>query len=164
MLFSDECSQRIHNDFPDAKLIAILRNPVDRAYSHYHFQKKWDDLPFEAAIDAEIDRLPQLDGFHFTRKAYLKRGDYANQLAPYVSLFGRENILVLQAERFFKERQAELTRVFSFLGFESEEIPEARLMHISYPAMDPETRVCLSDYFEPLNEALYELIGERFDW
>jgi len=166
MLFSDVCSERIHADFPNIKLIAILRNPIDRAYSHYHLQKQWDDLSFENAIVAEPERLASLDpfSFHYARKAYLKRGDYAAQLQPYISLFGRENILVLQSEKFFKERQTVLARIFSFLELEPEEIEPIPLQKIEYPPMDKDTRYLLNAYFVMKNENLYDLIGESFDW
>jgi len=166
MLFSDVCSGRIHADFPNMKLIATLRNPVDRAYSHYHLQKQWDPLDFEDAIAAEPERLASLDPFsyHYTRKAYLKRGEYAAQLAPYISLFGRENILVVQAEKFYKERQSVLPRMFSFLGLEPENIEPIHLQAVEYPPMKTGTRDWVNFHFKALNERLYDLIGEDFDW
>ena len=115
--------------FPKAKLIAILRNPADRAYSHYQMVVRrgtQEKLSFEDAIDAESERLDGVtermladDNYesaahiHFS---YLARGRYAEQLMRWAEYFPREQMLVLESDCLRNEQAATLAKVYEFLG------------------------------------------------
>src|SRR5690606_27362001 len=105
--------ERLRKDLPQAKLIALLRNPVDRAYSHYQHQvaRGRESLSFEEALAAEPRRLDgELEkiladetytSFAHAHYSYRLRGHYADQLESWFKVFPREQILVLAAESLF---------------------------------------------------------------
>lgn len=162
----------------EIKLIAILRNPVDRTYSHYQHQVRngREALPFEQALEAEEERLaPELermleDDTYYSRVhrrcSYLARSRYAEQLEVWLSLFERDQILVLRSEALFEDPQAELDRTASFLGVAPWSLSAyPRYMPGSYwRQMANATRDRLVRYFRPHNERLYRLLGVSYPW
>ncbi|HEX4655673.1 MAG TPA: sulfotransferase [Mycobacteriales bacterium] len=110
-LFVPEAPKRIASVVPDARLIAVLRNPVDRAYSHFWHAHEWGGEPrtFEAAIDALL-------AGDQTVRPYLRRGYYLEQLQRYEELFPRESMLVLRFDDLAADPAATFRRVCGFLG------------------------------------------------
>lgn len=110
---------------PDAKLLAVVRNPVDRAYSHY-WQKRArgkEPLDFAAAIAAESDRLAQGDSRDALDYSYVDRGRYQIQLARVTEHYPREALQVVLFEDL-RDRGAETFQsVCRFLGLGDEFIP-----------------------------------------
>jgi len=104
--------ERIHSMFPDAKLIYILRHPVERIYSHYihNLSVGREHRPFEKAVRAQDQH-------------YLNVSRYYLQLSQYLAVFSAENILVFTFEEFLQRKVATLQRIFSFLGLNSSFIP-----------------------------------------
>ncbi len=170
---------------PGARLIAVLRDPVRRAVSHYnHNARKSADqgevrepLPFAEALAAEDDRLageaermladPTYNSAAFSRYSYKTRGHYADQLERYASLFPRENLLVVQSEAFYRDTQRSMDRVFDFLGLDPWTVPDTRPRNayeyrVAPPS--PETLGALATHFAPHNERLYEFVGEDYGW
>jgi hypothetical protein len=101
----------------DVKIIVVLRNPADRAYSHYLMTKRKGLEPndFEAALKAEAGRKGDIK----TQKiyAYAERGFYGNQLQQFLNVFAPENFLFLVFEEdFLKNKQATIEKVQQFLG------------------------------------------------
>lgn len=98
-IYESKAASRIARLLPGVRLIFILRNPVDRAYSHYWHQlrKGRETLTFEEALAQEPTRIAQ--GFHERRYfSYADRGRYARQLERYLRYFPREQLLVLLTE------------------------------------------------------------------
>jgi hypothetical protein len=168
--------ERVRALLPDARLVLLLRDPVDRALSHYHHEVALgrEPLSFEEAIDREPERLEgELgrlgDPTYFSRPwwdyTYLARGRYAEQLERWLELFPREQLLALPSERL-RERPAEAyARVLAFLGadpFELADFPP--IFEREYAPMQAGTRARLEEYFAPHNERLYALLGEDFGW
>ena len=160
---------------PDVKLIALLRNPVDRAISHYfHEQRKGrDDLPIMDAFLAEPERLsilrenPDYKSKAFRNYSYLKRGRYHEQLQRYLQHFQRENLLVQKSEDLFEDPENTMKRVFEFVGVDSQfQVPDLRPHNVgsNRTRIDPEVYEFLKDHFRPHNEALYRLIGQDLGW
>ena len=95
-LFHPHSPKRVHQVIPNVKLIVLLRNPIDRAYSHYQMEVDHGDekLTFEEAIEKEeerittdLERMEKDENFYsvnFYRKSYLTRGKYFNQLKRWV--------------------------------------------------------------------------------
>ncbi|MEJ7631917.1 MAG: sulfotransferase domain-containing protein, partial [Rubrobacteraceae bacterium] len=123
---------------PQAKLIALLRNPANRAYSHYQHAVRYgrDPLSFEDAIEAEEDRMRKsrdkiLAEQGFTPaipsgRSYLARGVYVDQLLEWNRFFDRDQLLVLKAEDYFADSPGAMKTVLDFLGlpdWEPEEPP-----------------------------------------
>src|SRR5690606_36805918 len=129
-LFHPLAPQRLAATLPDARLIVLLRNPADRAVSHYwHMVRKGvEPLPLEEALRRDSEQ--GLDGFermardehHYAADyiafSYRKRRLYADQVARYLKYFDRSQLLVLQSETFFRDPQAGYDAVFRFIGLE----------------------------------------------
>jgi hypothetical protein len=99
---------RIKEVAPDAKIIILLRDPVQRAYSHYlmDVQQRTQTRSFAEAIRRELERP-----YH----QYVEAGRYCHHVAPYLDLFG-ENVLVIFFEELFADVRTGLKEVFRFLG------------------------------------------------
>ena len=129
-LYEGDAPKRIFNDLGrDVKFIVILRNPVDRAYSHYLHSKRdcYELLNFEEALDKEKERLDNAisvdDYLSKLRFSYIKQGLYAEMLKEYFKYFPRENFLILNFEKEFVEKRNEtIDKVLLFLGVHSEKI------------------------------------------
>lgn len=103
-LCDQDAPERIHKFAPNAKILISLRNPIDRAYSHYWMAmgKKMESRPFKEVFEAEDERI-------------ILRGLYGQQVAKYQRLFGRENVHVIFYEEFFENPQVNLRGVCDFL-------------------------------------------------
>ena len=176
-LFHPLVPERVARDLPDAKLIVLLRNPVDRAYSHYNHEVRRDrePLPFKDALEREEGRLEgelermDADGeyvsFPHQRQSYKARGRYAEQLSWWFEHVPRERFLIIQSERMFREPQAVLDGTLEFLDLPGMELDTYDVFNPgSYSDLDEGTRDLLEDHFRPHNEDLYRLLGERYDW
>ena len=163
---------------PQAQLIALLRNPADRAYSQYQKRVRLgvETRSFEEAVDEEAKRLLD-EGYEMLEderyadsehrpSSYLARGLYAEQLLRWSEFYDRDQMLVLKSEDFFERPQEGLKAAQDFLGLPEWE-PEAlenRNKGSYESGMDPATRRRLEEYFEPHNQKLYEYLGKDFGW
>jgi hypothetical protein len=170
-IFDPGVPLRARSTVPNAKLIAIVRDPVERAYSHYHMRKAEgrEKLSFEEALEAEPVRLASGDysSFEYRRFAYLLRGLYADQLERWLSLFPREQLLVISTEDLGREPEKTVDECFRFLGVSAWRRPPreyARRNVGTYEPMLPETKEQLARFFEPHNRRLYELLGRDLGW
>lgn len=113
-LYSETAAQQIHALQPGARIIAILRNPVDRAYSFYWYNRRSfvEDLSFEEALDSENRRMES--GAHY-RFHYVNSGLYAGQIEKYLTLFGRGAMKIYLFEDL-KDADRLMREVFAFLG------------------------------------------------
>ncbi len=176
-LFHPHAPQRVHDVLPQAKIIALLRDPVARAYSNYnhHVRSGWEDLSFADAIAAEPQRLagerermvadPRYYSHAFRIFSYLARGHYLDQLHPWQALFPRDQLLVLRAEDLFTEPERVYLEVLDFLGLERWSPGDFTAQNIGrYKGLSDATRRQLKDYFRPHNKALYEWLGRDMGW
>src|SRR5215210_9293703 len=157
-LFHAPVAKRMAETVPKARLIALLRNPVDRAYSHYQMQVKRGTEPktFEEAIKQQ-------------RASYLSRGIYVEQLLRWSAFFSKEQMLVLKSEDFFEEPVETLKSVLNFLDLPQWEPDVSQLRESRHEgnyeqSMDSSTRRRLEAYFRPYNQRLYEYLGVDFGW
>src|SRR4051794_682183 len=120
---------RIRRAVPDARIVAVLRNPVDRAYSKY-LQMRRDSMEplgnFADAVDAEGWR--KRAGWSPTW-LYMDRGYYHRQLKPYFEQFDRSQIHVLLYEDLERDPSAALSAIFEFLGVDSRVAPNTGERH-----------------------------------
>jgi len=176
-LFYPHAPERIFQVLPKAKLIALLRNPVDRAYSHYHhqFQRGRETLSFEDAIAAEPERLSgerekiladeSYDSFNHAHYSYLGRGLYVEQLQAWEKWFPREQMLVLESEKFFADPAIGMKRVWQFLQLSDWSPGGYKKFNVgSYQNMNNATRRRLLEYFALHNQRLFEYLGVTFAW
>jgi hypothetical protein len=169
---------RVRKMLPDVKLIAVLRNPVDRAYSQFRDCREWGHEECESFAEAvareeerlrplraRIDRDPMYRSWNFAKWSYLYRSRYAEQLEPWLALFPREQFLFLKAEDMFTDPQGALDATHEFLGLPPHQ-PEHRRLNVTKErsTLPDDVRESLVEYFRPHNERLYELIGVDFGW
>ncbi|HYO32630.1 MAG TPA: sulfotransferase domain-containing protein [Nocardioidaceae bacterium] len=190
-MYHPAAPERIATTLPEVKLIAVLRDPVERAWSQYRYEvsRGNETETFERALDLEPERLrgererllndPTYPGKPYRHHGYLERGHYAEQLERFFARFSREQVLLLGSEQMFADPHSELGRVWDFLGLEQMRLPELAAYHDllekkrSEPSRDsdynPErlpsaSRERLLDYYRPLNRQLYELTELDFGW
>ena len=114
-LWDRNTAKRIHDHNPNAKLLISLRNPIERAFSHYqmHYQTGHEkEDSFEAAIKAPKNAI--WGGGNM----YLEMSLYYEQLTPYFELFDRKNIMVLVSEEWTARNGEALNEIYDFLGLE----------------------------------------------
>ncbi len=102
-----EAPGRIKETVPEARIIMILRDPVERAYSHYlqNVNNGWQRLPFEEAVQLDL---------------YLEPSLYAKQVQKYLDAFGSDHVKVLIFEDFIQEPRKTVSDVLKFLGVHAE--------------------------------------------
>jgi hypothetical protein len=176
-LFHPLAPQRVKELLPEARLVALVRNPVDRALSHYNHEVALgrEPLSFEDALAAEEDRLqgedarlradPRYFSSEWWSHTYKARGRYAEQLEHWLELFPREQLLVLPSEDLLGEPERAHAQVLEFLDAPPHRLNTyPRVFERQYEEMKPETRAELADYFAEPNRRLYELLGRDLAW
>jgi len=176
-LYHPHTPKRVFDLIPNVKLIVLLRNPIDRTYSHYQMISGSDkeDLSFEEAIEEEENRIADdmkkmetnenFYSVNFYRKSYLTRGIYVDQLKRWFEYFPREQFLILKSEDFYSKTPEVYQQVLDFLGLSKFELNSFKVHRVGkHSAISAETRKKLADYFRPYNEQLYQLLGRNFDW
>ena len=218
--------RRIQANLPRLKIFVLLRNPVDRAYSHFIMSKRAGqekESSFEEIARREIDEVPELLAAHergflspdaesktcysttdgtpirvakhlqgwpetklcdemdlrdFYYQSYVFRSIYHDQLHRWLRMFPRQQLMLVQSERFFENEADTMNDAVEFLGLEAFDFRDAdqlqrswdaaagnaRTMPQDYSAMDDAVRNILTDFFEPYNQQLYGLIDEDFGW
>lgn len=176
-LFHPLAARRAASVLPDARLIAMLRDPVERARSHYAHEraKGYETLDLEAALEAEPGRVepehqkmledPSYQSWDHQNYSYVSRGRYLKQLLEWEKYFPREQMLVLASEELFADPQGVIDRVTGFLG-----LPPVTLFdvkpHNSYDrnrTLDA-TAQRLVQMFADDNRALYDHLGRDLGW
>jgi hypothetical protein len=174
-IFNPLSPGRISELTPEVKLIAVLRNPVERAISHYFHEKRngRELLPIMKALQSEEERLSPViknqdyKSAIFREQSYKTRGLYHEQLKRYSNYFPMSNILVLNSDTFFTQPNDTLRRVFEFVGVDTEFTIDNLKPHNvgkNRTKVDPDVYEYLEDYFRPHNQELYELIKENYGW
>jgi hypothetical protein len=176
-LFHPLAPERLRAVAPHARLIVLLRNPVDRAYSHYLMERVRGDelLDFPAAIAAEPTRLageeaklladPAYVSWPHKHASYLARGDYAPQLARWFAHFPRDQFLILRSEDLYQRTADTFASVTDFLGLDAPStIPFSIHNRTDGPPLDPDLRRRLRADFAPKNSALSDLLGWGPSW
>jgi hypothetical protein len=179
-MYHPQAAARIAHDLPQAKLVVLVRDPVERAYSQHHhevargFERERDfgsALALEAArVHREEERLaedPSYYSFAHQHHAYRARGEYARYLSVMAQHVGRERIHVVESERFFTNPEDVYDEVCEFLGLPTylERPPFER--HNARPRagdMDPALRQELTGYYAKHDEALAGWLGHPPAW
>jgi hypothetical protein len=176
-LFHPHGPERIHRLLPSVKLIAVLRDPAARAFSHYghNVRAGRESRPFERALEEEDSMIAvelakmledeRYESYDFQHYSYKARGIYADQLARYLAKFGPGQLLVLRSEDLFRRPQEILDETLAFLGLSSIKIPVFEQRNRgSYAATDALTRTMLQEYYRPHNVRLASLLGRDMHW
>jgi lipopolysaccharide transport system ATP-binding protein len=177
-LFHPLVPGRVATHFPGVKLIVLLRNPIDRAYSQFRHEQKLGNEPgqsFGEAIQRELSEFEKeekklINGetnfsrFH-SSFSYLHRGLYFQQISRWLNYFSKDQILFIKSEDFFQHPKEELKKVYRFLGINCIFPKDTSPMNVNtYPALDNDLKQKLRDFFSSDAKQLAGLIGEKFNW
>ncbi len=175
--YHPHAATRLARDLPDVKVVVMLRDPVERAYSAYKHERArgFETEPFARAlalederVEADLERMradPDHAGFSHRHHSYRRRGQYAEQLQRFVDLLGRDRLHVVDSARFFAAPQEEFARLTDFLGL-------ARHDGTAYDRwnarpgtdMPVAAEATLRAALAPHDAALEELLAQRPSW
>ena len=162
-------AKRIHQYYPDARILITLRNPVIRAYSNYNFSvaNQLENLTFKDALDAEKSRLSSKSFVTSVNPyAYRKRGYYIEYIEAWLSIFDADQIKILICEEFACDLK-KIQQIYHFLEIDENYEPSS-LWKIHNPTNKTEQdlsesfRSLAQGYFESLNR-LESLLGRKID-
>ncbi len=169
-LFLPSVAERVKASIPNAKFIAILRNPIDRALSQYQHNKHQgradysfhDYIMYEAghdwAAEKSLTRMRQLQP--------MARGFYADQIERWFEHFERRQFLFIKYENFIVDPHSQIDRACDFLGIDRHTADTSK----KYKArgvrevIEDRTRAFLKERFDAANARLPSLIGDEFRW
>ena len=177
-MYHPDVPKRIFNLLPKIKLIVILRNPIDKAYSTYQQQFRFGEYTtsFEDTINAEFRRIdlnkdfPELnsnnyDFENFVTQNIIRHGVYADYLETWLKIFDRKQILILNSDDLKKSTKETLRRVFNFLNVSNYDIKDTSQVNVGkYPPINKITRKKLIEFFKPHNQRLNKLLDTEFNW
>jgi hypothetical protein len=173
---------RVASTLPEARFLVLLRDPIERAFSHYKHMVRlgFEPWSFAKAIGQEEERIANdraaLDSneFHYTRPfrwfSYSWKGLYADQLSRWFDVFPRDRFFVVFSEDFYGDPQRTYERILEFLGVPFVSLSTfpnysyQRGQRQSADRMDSHTRAALAARFAEANERLCELLGYRVPW
>jgi len=177
-MFHPLAPERIKRDLPDVKLLVLLRDPVERAFSSYAYSvvAGCETEPFERAIELEESRLagevekivadPAYDSLSHRHHTYRARGEYIDQLERLERLFGRQRIHVVESSDFFADPAAVYRGVLEFLGLPHVGDPDFKHLNARpRPAPMPDSvRAGLEEHYRPYDERLARWLGWEPSW
>jgi len=175
-LFNPLAPKRVQKTLPKIKLIVILRNPVDRAYSHYSKDVVLgrQTLSFTEILNHEdkavVNSIHENNNkvsksFNLWNSLYLGRGIYVDQLKRWMDIFPPQQFLILKSEDLNIDLHKTLNKVFEFLNIGTFEVKNVKRMNVGkYKKMDQTSRNFLIDYYKQHNQLLYKFLGIDFDW
>ena len=176
-MFHPLAAERISRDLPGVKLLVLVRDPVERAYSaHAHeLARGYETEPFERALELEDQRLageaerivsePGYLSHSHQHHAYLTRGLYAGQLDRLGQAVGRDRVHVVDSGRFFTDPEPVYDGVLDFLGLRRHGYPVFERHNARPRSPMPETlRATLNDHFAAPDERLTGWLGHPPSW
>jgi len=176
-VFHPLAPERVYSLVPDVRLIVLVREPAERAYSHYQHEVALgrEPLSFEDALDTEDERLRgevdrlRADPRAFSREwwdhAYAARGLYADQIERWLEFFPREQVLIVTTEELGERPAETYASVLAFLGAPPHALGAyPRVFDRDYPPMRHETQTELAARFAEPNRRLERLLGRPLGW
>lgn len=176
-MFHPHAPGRIALQLPDVQIVAMVRDPVQRAYSAYKHElaRGFETETFERALELEDGRVePELrrmlaDPMYYSSTyrhlAYRRRGHYAEQLQRLADLLGRDRIHVVDSERFFAAPHEELPSLLDFLQLPQHLPKSFDRYNARFGAPIPAAvEAQLREYFRPHDLALADFLGRPPSW
>jgi hypothetical protein len=175
-MFHPLAPERIHRDLPGVRLLVLLRDPVERAYSAHAHQTGfgYETEPFERAleledqrVDGEIERIvtdPTYHSFAHDHYTYRARGHYAEHLERLEKIFGRDRIHVVDSDGFFADPAPAYDQVLRFLGLPLHTATFTPQNARPRAPMPDRIRVQLEEHFAPHDERLTAWLGHPPSW
>jgi hypothetical protein len=178
-MYHPHAMSRIANDLPDVRVVVLVRDPVERAYSqHAHevargFENERDFLRALALeptrLHGVLDELtadPTAYSFSHQHHAYRARGEYIEYLVPMAKLLGRDRIHVVDSGEFFTEPEESFDAVLDFLGLPRMAAYPPFERHNARPrgGLPDRIREALTEYYAPYDARLSAWIGQKLSW
>jgi hypothetical protein len=138
-LWHPQVAKRIRKQVPDAKILISLRDPVERAYSHYlmHVREGIQSLSFYDALTEDMKRTDQAWAIsHF----YVGKGCYATQVRRYLEVFGRDRVKIVLFDDLKRDPGAKLLEVVKFLGLDPAPVAGIDAARVRNPYRAPRGR------------------------
>lgn len=162
---------------PDVKAIMLVRDPVERAFSHWQERRQngVEPLEYAAALAAEEQRTagelekmladPTYHSDAHDWYTYRARGVYLPQLENWLSVFPKEQLLVLRSEDMYTDVQGVFDRACDFLGLPQFALPTTKTFNASRrPDMPDEPAQELAEFYAPHNKELEAFLGRDLQW
>lgn len=175
-MFFPHVIDRVRAMIPEVRLVVVLRNPVDRAWSHYHERVKagTEPLSFREALRAEdgrlageVDRMVS-DPHYFSEPydlfSYRTRGCYLEQLEPWLAAFEADQLLIVRSEDLYSDPVPAVLDVQRFLGLPEVPLVAHRYNYIPTRTLEPDLRQELAEYYRPHVAALEARLDRSFGW
>jgi len=171
--------KRIKEITPDAKFIILLRNPIERAYSHYimNVRQGIEPLSFEEAIDQqtkrtkdEFKKMEKAENYYskpYFRFSYLERGIYISKLERWLKYFPKEQFCIIKSEDMFKDPNTIFNQILKFLELSPLKLniyKQYRKGDYSKIKMTDDTKKHLYEFYKPYNQRLYKLLEKDLEW
>ncbi len=178
-IFHPYSLDRIHQTLPNVKLILLLRNPIDRAYSHYIHEKNRENEPlktFEEAIELDDERYEVMfskfkknEIKEFNNKVYLspyvRMGKYILEIKKLYKIFPKNQILILKTSDLDNSPENTVNKALKFMDLLlTNKINFTKKNVGKYSQMNSETREKLIEYYKPYNLELEKFLDMKFDW
>lgn len=175
-MFHPLAAERIAAHLPGVRLIALLRDPVERAYSaHSHeLARGFETESFEVALELEDARLsgesermrsePGYQSHSWQHHAYVLRGQYIDQLTALEPVVDSDRLLVVDSHDFFTAPDTVVPQVLAFLGLPDAPVNFARHNARKRAPMPDSLRRRLTDHFAPYDEKLTAWWGRTPSW
>lgn len=175
-LFHPLAIERLVQDLPGVKVVVMLRDPVERAFSAWKHEsaRGFETETFERAIELEPSRIsgeeermhadPTYVSAAHRHQSYLHRGHYADQIDQALVHLPRERLHLIESTEFWTRPEKTYLELARFLGISP--IPPRNFdQYNARPgSMDPDTRQRLRDYFVPHDERLVGHLGHQPGW
>jgi hypothetical protein len=176
-MFHPLAASRVAALMPSVRIIVLLRNPVERAYSHWKERRGEgvEPLGFREALAAEPERTagererliadPAYVSTAYDWYTYRRRGCYLDHLEPWLSLFSASQMLLLPSETFYRSPASSFADICSFIGLPPHKLPSYEVYN-DRPSrgMDDDIRAELTAFYQPHNRALEARLGMTFGW
>lgn len=176
-MFHPLALERAVRDLPNVKLVAMLRDPVERAFSAWKHEsaRGYETEPFIVALRREDERLagererlaaePSYYSYAHRHYAYRSRGEYFDLLRPVTELIPRSQLHIMYSEDFFSDPDREFAALADFLELPMQHGMEfERFNARPSRSMPQEARAYLSNHFSPRRSQLEEFVGRPAPW
>lgn len=163
-----EALRRMHEALPHAAIIAILRDPITRAFSHFQHQRtrRREARTFDEVVASSVGSTNALGPTSAMEIKYVANGYYARHLEALLQIYPREQVLILDSDDLFDDTNRVCQQVFGFLGLEPFDVQPDKIYNRGFyrETIDDATRELLREHFRPHDEWLVQLTGRRFRW
>ena len=126
-LFYPQVALKLHTHNPESKIIILLRNPIDRSFSHYlmDFRLGLVNESFESIVKKDT-KHKKLDLYY---QQYIELGMYFQQVKRYLDIFKKENVLIIDSKEFREHTLRTIKQIYEFLNVDSSFEPKINVKH-----------------------------------